>query len=119
MPKPTHLEEGSKGSQLPEQSSLTTDTSSSLKALSLNGERAEATPYGHPLGPHILAPADSKQIETTSRMEADTRGLENARHTSSAEELRSSHSTHTSSEVFPVLSPITISTSNFNHALEV
>ena len=98
MSKLTRLEHSKDNQQLPEQSSLAA-SSSHLKTLSLNGGKASATPYGHPLGSHMLAPADNKQIETISNMEADARGLGNAQQTSSAGELRSSQSTQASSEV--------------------
>ncbi len=99
MSKLTRLEHSKDNQQLPEQSSLAESSSSHLKTLSLNGGKASATFYGHPLGPHMLAPADNKQVETISNMEADARGLGNAQQTSSAGELRSSQSTQASSEV--------------------
>ena len=87
MVKLTNERASKQGGQLPEQSHMTEGPSSSLAALSLNGTRAKATPYGHPLGPHILAPAGSEQAEATGNMEAGSRGLDNARDTSTAEEL--------------------------------
>lgn len=103
MPKSTSLEQSDRGAQVPQQATSTAELSSNLEEMSLTGVKAKAkaksSPYGHPLGPHILAPADSKQAETTNNMEADTRGLDNARQTSSAVEVRSFHSAHTPSEV--------------------
>ena len=104
MPKPTHERPSKKGSRLPGQTESTEDPSPDIVALSLNGTKAKPTSYGHPLGPHILAPADSTQTETTSHMEADVRGLGNARDTSSAED---SHSAHTSFDVEALPCPIT------------